>query len=230
MDIDANHRTRRVMILAGLGVGAVIVVVLAAMTWLFARPGTVSSRTTVTPSSSIRTTVTPSISGPSGSPSISGPSGSPSGSGSGGSPSGSGRIAATELAGHWDSTIGVRVTFAPDGTWSTIGGCNSGTGTWRSTVDGRLTVTITSRTRLPCPLTAGSDGVPAGDMMLSYLQATTRVQTGTVSGRPQLTLIDRQGGQLVRLLRQTDTTGPTAGSAPALRARAASGSCPTCSA
>ncbi|HEX2809593.1 MAG TPA: hypothetical protein VHN80_25805, partial [Kineosporiaceae bacterium] len=87
MDVDANHRTRRVVILAGLGLGAVIVVVLAAMTWLFARPGTVSSRTTVTPSSSIRTSVTPSSSiGTSVTPSISGPSVTPSGSGSGGSP------------------------------------------------------------------------------------------------------------------------------------------------
>jgi hypothetical protein len=219
MDVDANHRTRRVMILAGLAVIAVIAAAAAGMTWFSGRPGSVSSRPAATSSSPGRSPATPSSPGASPiTPSGSGPP--------------NGRVAAPDLAGGWDSTIGVYITFSPDGTWLTIGGCNSGTGTWRSTANGGLTLTITSRTRLPCPLTAGSDGVPAGDTMLGYLQATTRVQAGTASGRPQLTLFDRRGGQLVRLLRQTATTSraPAPAPGPALRALGASGSCPACSA
>jgi hypothetical protein len=241
MDVDANHRTRRAVILAGVAAFVVIAAVIAGMTWLSARPTAISTRPTVTPSGS-SPTVTPSGASPSGaSPTVTPSGASPSdASPSGAPPSAASPSAVPDLAGSWDSVIGVHVTFATDGTWSTIGGCNSGTGTWRAATNGSFTATITHRTRLPCPLTAGSDGVPAGDMMLRFLQSAARVTATAGSGRPAITLIDGQGGSLVVLTRSTATALPShAGTptprtptpgAPMLRARAASGNCPTCSA
>jgi hypothetical protein len=113
---------------------------------------------------------------------------------------------ASVLVGRWYSPIGAGITFSPDGTFETFGGCNTGTGRWQLTTDGALTLVVRSRTRLPCPLSPASDGVPAGDMLLNLLGRTTRVETTSLNGHQAIALIDHNGVELTRAARQAAAT------------------------
>ena len=226
MTPDTTSRSRRTITLAGLGAVMVIVAVLAAVTWFFGNPAGGPNPPAVTagqslPSSAAATAPAPARSAPGGpTPTRSVPAGSkqppsaPAGSTPIAVPPGVNGVSVADLAGSWDSTLGVTVTFRGDGTWTTVGGCNSGTGRWRVGSAGGLSVTVTSRTRLLCPLTAGSDGVPAGDVMLGYLQSVSRVTLATMSGRPALVLIDRNSGDLTWLVRRLPTASASAAGRP----------------